>query len=153
VIVRNNIATTFVEATSNPTITFDHNLTSQQFALFDQATQKEVYYGAKYYAGKTVGDHNIFDTNSFIDVFVKYDPAHFAYNLNLRVPVFTSTSSGTDDPAVGAGNSVGAPSTDITGARRTVPYDLGAYKASNTTAAISKSVGGTIVTQTPTNKR
>jgi len=35
-------------------------------------------------------------------------------------------------PAVGTGDAVDAPATDITGAARRVPYDLGAYKYGDT---------------------
>jgi hypothetical protein len=66
------------------------------------------------------GDHNLLDLNDATAIFRKFtvvDGCVTGLDLNLLPKT----------PAVGTGNSDEAPATDITGAERTVPFDLGAY--------------------------
>ena len=51
-------------------------------------------------------------------MFVNFDPPKFAFDVGLKPGA----------PAIGAGNPAGAPATDITGAPRGSPPDIGAYQ-------------------------
>ena len=49
--------------------------------------------------------------------FVEFDPSTLTYNLELKAGA----------PAIGAGTATGAPTVDILGVPRKIPYDAGAY--------------------------
>jgi parallel beta-helix repeat protein len=61
-------------------------------------------------------DHNVAVSNPVTAV-VKFDRTNFAFDLHLKAA----------SPAIGAGTTIGAPATDITGATRASPVDAGAY--------------------------
>jgi hypothetical protein len=64
------------------------------------------------------GDHNLIDRRGTESQFVNFDPAKFAFDVRLRAGA----------SAIGAGNPAEAPATDITGAARGNPIDVGAYR-------------------------
>ena len=63
-------------------------------------------------------DHNMIDRRGADGTFVIFDPVKFVYDLRLKP----------GEGAIGAGNSVEAPSVDITGTYRGARVDVGAYQ-------------------------
>ena len=63
-----------------------------------------------------IQDHNVAVPNPKIAV-VKFDTANHAFDLHLKA----------SSPAIGAGTTIGAPGSDITGVTRVPPIDAGAY--------------------------
>ena len=63
-----------------------------------------------------IQDHNVAVPNPKIAV-VKFDTANHAFDLHLKA----------SSPAIGAGTTIGAPGSDITGVARVPPIDAGAY--------------------------
>ena len=70
----------------------------------------------KVYNKGAVGDHNIVEPYIYLSL-TEVDNASGNYDLRPKA----------DSPAIGAGNSDGAPPVDITGKPRVAPIDIGAY--------------------------
>jgi Right handed beta helix region len=133
VVIRNNITSGLNYARETTNISVDHNLCTNMSNRCDLSL---VFGGKPYRFGVpgTYGDDNVIDLNGPSDLFKKFlavDGTVTEFDLRLK--------PGTR--AVGTGNAEAAPATDITGAERTVPYDLGAYKSvtSAPTATTDKS--------------
>ena len=65
----------------------------------------------------TYGNGNIIDSGGTQSEFVNFNPASLSYTLLLKRGA----------RAIGAGITTGAPTVDILGAARSVPYTAGAY--------------------------
>jgi hypothetical protein len=118
VVIRNNIANGLAIYNLDPNMTMDHNVCLG----IKGGCQIITYVNGKpnwgVYKPGMHGDHNIIDGRGASGMFLSFDPAKFVYDLRLRPGA----------PAIGAGNSVDAPSVDITGASRGSSIDVGAYQ-------------------------
>ena len=117
VIVRNNIGVAYRMEKVSPIITMDHNIClavdgKGQFINYVNGKPKIDTRPGQY------GDHNIIERRGAAVMFVNFDPPKFAFDVGLKPGA----------PAIGAGNPAGAPATDITGAPRGSPPDIGAYQ-------------------------
>jgi hypothetical protein len=129
VIIRNNIASGLNYSLETTNITVDHNLCTS----VSNHCNLSLVFGGKLYRFAipgVYGDENIIDLHDPSDLFKKFSIVDGTVTeLDLRLKPGTR--------AVGTGNPEATPTTDITGAERTLPFDLGAYKfvASAPTAA------------------
>jgi Right handed beta helix region len=117
VTIRNNIANAIKIIQTAPSVTLDHNICLMidngcQIVTYPDGKLKIVYKPGQY------GDHNIVERRGAGAMFVDFDPARFAFDLNLKPGAL----------AIGTGNPAGAPAVDITGAPRSSPTDIGAYQ-------------------------
>jgi Right handed beta helix region len=117
VIVRNNLANGINVWNVDPSVVMDHNICATIkgaciiLAYENGKPRWGVYKPGMYY------DHNLIDRRGAESQFVDFDPARFAFDLRLKAGA----------SAIGAGNPAEAPATDITGAGRGNPVDVGAY--------------------------
>jgi len=102
VVIRNNLANAIYVA---PKMTIDHNIC---LAIKGGCRSKPGDYR----------EHNTNDPRGAEGEFVTFDPAKLMFDLRLKPGAL----------AIGAGNPDGAPQTDITGAPRGMPVDIGAYR-------------------------
>ncbi|MBV8795991.1 MAG: right-handed parallel beta-helix repeat-containing protein [Hyphomicrobiales bacterium] len=148
VIVRNNIANGFSIYNPDPNVTMDHNICLGLGGRCQIVTYENGKPNWGIIKPGMYGDHNIIDGRGAGRMFVNFEPAKFVY---VR-PVQPGTGPGNSaeelpvsfDPAkfrydlrlrpeaaaIGAGNTEGAPSVDIAGARRGSRIDVGAYQSS-----------------------
>lgn len=149
VVIRNNIATGYIVDATAEKIFADHNICSRAYnppaplGPYNPAPTCSIGYmnaGKLVAGGSTPGKtydfnpcayqklsancpasqyiyDNFVDTVGAAQEFVDFDPAHYAYDVHLKAGA----------PAVGAGSATGAPALDISGAKRTAPFDIGAY--------------------------
>jgi hypothetical protein len=118
VIIRNNIANSLSIYNVDPNMTMDHNIC---LAIEGKCTILTYVNGKPnwgVYKPSEYIDHNLFERRGAAGMFVSFDPAKFVYDLKLRPGAV----------AIGAGNSMDAPSVDITGASRGSSIDIGAYQ-------------------------
>jgi hypothetical protein len=108
VVIRNNITTRLIY--HGERIAVDHNIVAKMIAT--DSPEKPIYFSKP----GTYSDNNIIDPQIY-DTLMRVDNVNRIYDLHLRK----------DSPAVGAGNLDLAPTVDITGKRRTLPIDIGAY--------------------------
>jgi hypothetical protein len=131
IIIRNNISNGLHYAAETTNISVDHNICLSTNGKCNLAL---AFNGRldRFSLPGDYGDHNRIDLRDASDLFRKFtvvDGCVTALDLNL-LP---------NTHAVGTGNPENAPATDITGAARTVPFDLGAYKyASSAPTATTK---------------
>jgi hypothetical protein len=118
VVIRNNLSNGFLIYNIDPDMVMDHNICAgingacRILSYFeDGKTNWGVFKPGVY------GDHNLIDRRGAESQFVNFDPTKFVFDLRLK--------SGAS--AIGAGNPAEAPATDITGAARGNPVDVGAY--------------------------
>ena len=126
-IIRNNITTTLAVASSS-SIVVDHNLcvpTNGKCTVVTVNSKGETVWNNN---PGTYGDDNVVGQYGAPSLFNNFTslPDGTVTGLDLRLKPGT--------PAVRTGDAVDAPATDITGATRRVPYDLGAYKYGDTSA-------------------
>jgi hypothetical protein len=146
-IIRNNIANGLFIYNLDPNMTMDHNIClgidgkCQIVSYLNGQPNWGVYKPGMY------GDHNIIDGRGASGMFVNFEPAKFVYVRPVRPG--TGPGNSAEEPpvsfdpakfqydlrlkpearAIGAGNSEGAPSVDIAGARRGSRIDVGAYQS------------------------
>lgn len=108
IVVRNNITTRLIY--QGDRITVDHNIVAKMIAT--NISEKPVYFSKP----GTYGENNIIDPEIY-NTLVKVDNVNGKYDLRPQK----------SSPAIGAGNPDLAPSVDITGKRRALPIDIGAY--------------------------
>ena len=129
IVIRNNITSGLNYAAETVGMQVDHNICIATKGRCNLALVFEGKLGHYSMPGE-YGDHNLLDVNDASALFKKFtvvDGCVTALDLNLL----------SKTPAVGTGNPENAPTTDITGAARTLPYDLGAYRyGSSAPAAI-----------------
>jgi hypothetical protein len=147
-IIRNNLANGFSIYNVDPNMTMDHNICITIegkcgiLTYVDGKPKWGVYKPGEY------GDHNIIERNGAAGMFVNFHPAKFVYGKSAGPAIVAGNSAEaapvSSDPAkflydlrlrpralaIGAGNSVEAPSVDITGAPRGSRVDIGAYQYS-----------------------
>jgi hypothetical protein len=111
IVVRNNITTRLIY--QGDRIIVDHNIVAKMIAT--NVSEKPVYFSKP----GTYGEKNIIDPEIY-DTLMKVDNVNGKYDLRPQQ----------SSPAIGAGNSDLAPLVDITGRRRTLPIDIGAYARS-----------------------
>jgi Right handed beta helix region len=117
VIVRNNIGVAYRMEKVSPIVTMDHNIC----LAVDGKGQFINYVNGKPKIDTRPGqyrDQNIIERRGAAVMFVNFDPSKYAFDVSLKPGA----------PAIGAGNPAGAPPTDITGAPRGNPPDIGAYQ-------------------------
>jgi hypothetical protein len=119
-IIRNNIANGLSIYDPDPNMTMDHNICLGINGKCQIVSYENGKPNWGVYKPGMHGDHNIIDGRGAIGMFVNFDPAKFVYDLRLRP----------EAPAIGAGNSTGAPPIDISGAPRGGRVDVGAYQHS-----------------------
>jgi hypothetical protein len=120
VVIRNNITSGLNYAAETTNAKVDHNYCVST----NGHCNLSLVFGGKldrFAIPGVYGDDNIIDLNGPSDLFNKFSLVDGTVTeLDLRLKPGTR--------AVGTGNPEAAPTTDITGAERTLPYDLGAYK-------------------------
>ncbi len=114
--VRNNLASRLIIYNLDPGVEADHNV-----VMLGSVEPVIAWYanGAVQYLGDpgTYGNGNVIDSGGTQSEFVNFNPASLSYSLLLKRGA----------RAIGAGITTGAPTVDILGAARTVPYTAGAY--------------------------
>ena len=121
VVIRNNLANGLLIYNPDPDMVMDHNIC----LAIDDACQIMTWNADRkpnwgVFKPGVYGDHNLIDRRGAESQFVNFDPAKFVFDVRLKAGA----------SAIGAGNPAEAPATDITGATRGNPVDIGAYRFS-----------------------
>jgi hypothetical protein len=118
VVVRNNLSHGLSITSLDSNLTMDHNICVAVDGRCGITAFADGKPGTGIFKPGVYGDHNIIDTGGAAGEFVNFDAANLVYDLRLKAGA----------PAIGAGNSDGAPSIDIAGAARGDKVDVGAYQ-------------------------